>query len=284
MGNSQLVYEMSRMALCERDGDVVVIKVAMDESGVHDDSPVLTVGAYVARPKQWQEWTKRWNVAKRPIKVFRAVDCANFVGEFKGWTADRRDPLVIHLLDVLRESDLPGCVIGIQMDEFRKAIAGRADLLAIFGEPYAACFHWVAQTIINVAIEIGSEERIAFVHESNDYRQEALEAFAWIKRNGNPGRRIIGLQFADKQDYVPLQAADVLAYEGNKRIRDPERPERRPWQALNPDRRIIAQHYGRNNMGQLIDRLEKIRDGRFSEIDLGSGWNRAHFRLDRDVT
>jgi hypothetical protein len=41
-------------------------------------------------------------------------------------------------------------------------------------------------------------------------------------------------------------------------------------------------HYGRNNMNQLIDRLEKIRDGRFSEIDLGSSWNRAHFRLDRD--
>lgn len=59
MGNAQLVYEMSRMALCEADGNVIAIKVAMDESGVHDGSPVLTVAAYVARPEQWRNWTKR---------------------------------------------------------------------------------------------------------------------------------------------------------------------------------------------------------------------------------
>jgi hypothetical protein len=42
-------------------------------------------------------------------------------------------------------------------------------------------------------------------------------------------------------------------------------------------------HYGRENMPELIDRLEKIRDGRFNEIDRGASWNRAHFRIDRDV-
>jgi hypothetical protein len=87
---------------------------------------------------------------------------------------------------------------------------------------------------------------------------------------------IIGLQFAEKTDYVPLQAADILAYEGNKRLRDPSRPERRAWTALDPDKtRIFAAYYGRDNMAGLIDRLEKIRDGRFSEIDLGVGWKRA---------
>jgi hypothetical protein len=261
-----------------------MIKVAMDESGVHDDSPVLTVGAYVARPSQWQEWTRRWKVAKRPIKVFHAVDCANLTGEFKGWTPEQRDPLVIRLLDVLRESDIPSVVIGLHMDEFRKAMIGRDDLRAIFGSPYAACFQWVVQAIMNIAIELGSKERIAFIHESNDYHGEAQRSFAWVEKNGNPNRAVIGLQFADKRDYVPLQAGDVLAYEGNKRIRDPSRPERRPWQALNPDARILAAHYGRDNMGGLIDRLEKIRDGRFSEIDLGSSWRRAHFRPERDVT
>lgn len=78
---------------------------------------------------------------------------------------------------------------------------------------------------------------------------------------------------------MPLQAADALAYEGNKRFRDPSRQPRRSWLALNPDGRIIAAHYGRENMQELMDRLEKIRDGKFSEIDFGSGGNRAHFDL-----
>jgi hypothetical protein len=283
VGTPRLVYEISRMVLGEADGHVIVIKVAMDESGVHDDSPVLTVGAYVARPLQWQAWTRRWNVAKRPIKVFHAADCANLVGEFKGWDKGPRDTLVIRLLDVMEESDIPGVVIGLHMDEFRKAMIGRDDLREIFGTPYTACFHWVAQTIVNIANELGSLDRIGFVHECNDYQHEALESFSWIRRNGNPAARVIGIQFVGKQDYVPLQAADTLSYEGNKRMREPSRPPRRPWRRLNPDERIIAKHYGRENMADLIDRLEKIRDGRFSEIDLGSSWNRAHFRLDRDV-
>jgi hypothetical protein len=160
MGSARLVYEMSRFALAEAAGRVIVIKVPMDESGVHDDSPVLTVAAYLGRPSDWRSWTKRWNAAKRPIRVFHSTDCQNLRGEFKGWDEGRRDHLVIRLLDVMEEADLPGVVIGIQMDEFRKAMAARKDLLAIFGTPYVACFQWVVQTIINIATELGREERI----------------------------------------------------------------------------------------------------------------------------
>jgi hypothetical protein len=65
-----------------------------------------------------------------------------------------------------------------------------------------------------------------------------------------------------------------LAYEGNRRMRDPDRPERRPWKVLNPDRRIFAAQYGRNNMPELISRLEKVRDGKISEINLGAEWSK----------
>jgi len=253
MGAARLVYEMSRMVLGESSGKVVVIKVVMDESGVHEHSPVLTVAAYIGTPALWRDWTKRWNIAKRPIKVFHSVDCANLAGEFKGWTTERRDQLVIRLLDVLEATDLPGFVIGIHMDDFRKAMIGHDDLKTIFGTPYTAIFHWVVQAIINVADTMQNYDRIAFVHESNDYRHEALEAFDWIKRNGNPGgKRVVGLLYADKTDYVPLQAADILAYEGNKRMRDPSKPSRRPWLRLTANGGIRAACFDRLNMADLI--------------------------------
>jgi hypothetical protein len=78
---------------------------------------------------------------------------------------------------------------------------------------------------------------------------------------------------------VPLQAADVLAYEGNHRLRDLTAPDRRPWIALDPDNsRSLAAYYGKDNMVDLVTRLELIRDGRISEIDLGvdgPDWKRA---------
>jgi hypothetical protein len=36
----------------DEDGVVAVLSVYMDESGTHDGSPVVAVGAYVATPKQ----------------------------------------------------------------------------------------------------------------------------------------------------------------------------------------------------------------------------------------
>jgi hypothetical protein len=112
------------------------------------------------------------------------------------------------------------------------------------------------------------------VHENNDYQREALDAFNYVKHHGNPQGSKIDIRFGDKASYPPLQAADILAYEGNKRMRDPDRPERRPWKALNPDRRILAAHYGKANMHELVSRLEKIADGRIDEIELDVGWQR----------
>jgi hypothetical protein len=118
----------------------MVLKVYMDESGVHDDSPVVTVAAYVAAPRKWKEWIKRWEVAKRPINVFHATDAQNLRGEFDGWTEEKRDELVKRCLPVIAEADFPGIVIGIHLDEYRKALAGRDDLKVLVGAPYSACF------------------------------------------------------------------------------------------------------------------------------------------------
>ena len=266
------VWELSRAVLCDKDGWIAVIKVYMDESGVHDGSPVLTVSAYLGKPKEWRDWTKAWHVAKRPINVFHAVAAQNLQEEFKGWSESDRDALVIRLLPVIADADFPGIVIGLNIFEFEKAMTGHDDLRPLFGTPYAACFQWVVQVIMNLHRQTHSQERMAFVHEVNDYQGEALTAFAWVKQNAQLQDKVAGLLFGSKADYPPLQAADILAYEGNKRLRDVTRPERRPWKVLNPDGRILAAQYGKDNMPDLIDRLEKIRDGRFDEIDFGSGW------------
>jgi hypothetical protein len=101
-----------------------VIKVYMDETGIHDDAAVVAVAAYVSRPEHWLAWTKEWNNAKRPIKVFHATDCANFRGEFEGWDAEKRDRFVANLLSTLSAHELAGIVIGICLDDLNDALRG----------------------------------------------------------------------------------------------------------------------------------------------------------------
>jgi hypothetical protein len=51
----------------------VVLRVYLDESGVHDGSPIVTVAGYIGRPKEWRAWTSRWVRTLRPIKVYHAA-------------------------------------------------------------------------------------------------------------------------------------------------------------------------------------------------------------------
>jgi hypothetical protein len=94
-----------------------VLKTFMDETGTHDDATMVAVAGYIARPKHWRAWTKDWNRAKRPIKVFHSTDCANFHGEFAGWEKERRDRYVAQLLPVMPAHELAGIVIGVRLDD-----------------------------------------------------------------------------------------------------------------------------------------------------------------------
>jgi hypothetical protein len=242
----------------------------MDESGTHDNSPVVVVGAYVGKPSMWRDWTKEWNRTKKPINVFHAVDCANLVGEFKGWDKARRDAYCARLLPVIPRHNILGIAVGIQMDAFRREIAPYPELREMFGTPYTACFQWVIETLLEMLAEYNSEQRVAFFHECNDYQGEALKTLRYIQ-DERKGKNVITLAFGGKEDYVPLQAADVLAYEANHLLRDPKRKLRRSWQAIDPDEdnhRIRVRHYGEANMKDLISTL-----GAFRRRLLASGWD-----------
>jgi len=152
-------------------------------------------------------------------------------------------------------------------------MSGRDDLRPYFGTPYTACFHWLVQIVLSLAQGAENSERIAFYHETNQYRGEAVQSFRWIQENGNRGGNRISLTFGGKEDFIALQAADTLAYEANKRLRDNDRPDRTSWAALGATRFVTQ--YGAENMGELITILEQIRDGNTNSINPGSGWNRS---------
>lgn len=230
----------------------------MDESGVHSGASSVAVGAYFAKSCVWRNFTKEWNTAKRPIKVFHSTDCQHLRGEFKGWSKERRDDFVANLLRVIRDHHIAGLVIGIQMDDFRAALDNRPDLINAFGNPYGACVQWALSTVMQAAIDHNSDEPIQFVHEVNDYKGEALSVFDWLKSELRP-HNTVTLEFGGKSTYVPLQAADILAYEGSKFLRNPAGKPRRAWLALDPDRkRIVARRYGHENMPHLVSVLERM--------------------------
>jgi hypothetical protein len=252
-----------------------VLKIFMDETGIHAGATMVAVGGYVSKPKIWRTWTKDWNVHKRkvppgrqPIDVFHSTDCQNFRGEFKGWDKTERDAYVTWLLQVMRDHELAGIVIGINLHDLSTAMKEHPGLLEMFGEPYTACFQWAISIIVDYATKHGKGERMAFVHEVNDFKGEAMKAFEFVKKFRNPRAIPMTMAFGTKADYPPLQAADVLVYEGGKFLKNPT-GTRQAWPALDPHRkRIRAMRYAKDNMPELIQLLTAFRNKL-----LAQGWD-----------
>ena len=238
-----------------------MLKIAMDETGVHENAEMVAVAGYISRPAIWRDWTKAWNAAKKPIKIVHAVDCANFKNEFDGWDKDRRDAWVANLLPVIPAHELGGIIIGIHLKDFEAALKGHPELVEMFGTPYTACFQWAISIIMEIATEHSKRgERMAFVHEVNAYKGECFKAFEYVKDNLNPRNIWMSLSFAGKKEFPPLQAADILAYEGGKFLKNPTGTPRRAFTALDPDKtRIIARRYGKDNMPEFIRLLTDFR-------------------------
>jgi hypothetical protein len=259
MSSAQHVWELSRAILNEKDGAVVLLKAFMDESGTHDQSPVLTVGGYIGTAKEWRSFTKEWNRQLRPVKVYHSTDCQNLRGEFEGWSPTQRDAFVIRMLKVIRDANIGGVIVGIVMRDYEEAISKYPDL-QMLGRPYTTCFHWAIETVIQDLWRHNMHNRLAFIHEINDYQHEAVDAFNAIRGHYNPGNRMMSLAFGEKAEFVPLQAADIVVYECNKRLRDFKKPNRRALDAINPDeKRLRLRYLYKDNIPGVVDKIRRMQ-------------------------
>ena len=124
------VWELSRAALADRGGYISVLKAYLDESGVHNGSPVVTIAGYIGTPIAWKRWTRRWvkELQNAGITVYHAVDAQNRVNEFKNWTEDDVCELVKRLLPIIAGGEIGGIAIGMDLRSFEAATKDRDDL------------------------------------------------------------------------------------------------------------------------------------------------------------
>jgi hypothetical protein len=159
------------------------------------------------------------------------------------------------LLPVIMGNKIAGAVIALNKKEFREATEGKEELLKALGNPYTTCFHWLVQSLLEL-LKPNKKEALKLIHENNSYEKEATASFEFISKNANPNKVPMRLLFGGKREQMPLQTADILAYEAYKRFQDPSKLERKPWQILKP--KVVAVHIGKHNIGQMVQSLEEI--------------------------
>lgn len=195
---------------------------------------LFTLSCLMATPEEWRKiqnsWEKRFGSinaklaaqGRRLISRYHAADCSSRQGEFRGWSIEEQTDLTKSILRIVKTNPLN--VIAYS--------APLKDLVTVFPEhkddPIRPCYALLLKFLMVEFMcqieDIGkrgmdvSNVRLALVHDRCKYDGILLDAFnSMIADRTFRGKHLFStITPMSWQECMPLQLADLLAYENFK--------------------------------------------------------------------
>ncbi len=195
---------------------VLELTAYLDESGTHSGSEAVAVAGFLSTAPKWVEFAAQWQMALNDfgLDYFHMNKFANMVAPYDTWSEQERRARLSRLLNIIKAN--AGASIGIvfQKKAFELLFPERAT--AICGGPYglaaSACMIDMAENLQEIEVEA----RVAYVFESGSEGARQMGRVFQANLKDQERREKLGLssqRFENKRDFLPLQAADILAYE-----------------------------------------------------------------------
>jgi hypothetical protein len=213
-----------------------MIKVYLDESGIHEGATICTVAGYAAPWKKWKTvFVPGW---AKVLRKFGLEHCGfhgtNFFPrsgiDYRDWKEEDTVACFNALVNIVNAAELTpigGSVVTevfwrLNADERRYITGARYDEQTqkwlTSGAPKTPYHFPVQQAVVDSAGMASSTNKAHFVHDQHkQYAPLVLERFAQLKENLTERRDRLGdFVFSPRMEATPLQAADMMAYQATK--------------------------------------------------------------------
>lgn len=192
---------------------------SFDASGHESDQRYLVVAGFVSSQEHWSEFSRRWTerLRKDRIKLFHAAACENNTNEFWGWKDKTKEKLKLKedLIEIIHSCTYRMFVSTIEIETLGKLSRGNRQHYGL--RAYSLAGRTCAARVREWALSFNSRSVPELVFEEGDVGTKELEVRLLEDGFARPGFR----PKKDKQTkdgqivegFIPLQAADFLAYE-----------------------------------------------------------------------
>lgn len=252
-----------------------------DETGTHDmagmqpGSEVAAVVGYLSRKDDWAnfclEWQgilDRYNVEAFHMSEFAETNSADDPKwPYYRWSRDKMQSFINELVPVARDNTLIGVGGLVSVRDYDRLVP--AWLKAEVQHPYHFCFQLFFEAML-YALEMFSppmlpREQVAFFFgRQNEFKDRALLTYDITRAVKDFKNRMGSITFADNKTYIPLQAADLLAFRQRKVltriIEGTAAVSTGSWdEALESRHNLIMNYYDGNNLPIVIAGLEAAK-------------------------
>lgn len=245
---SQLNWIELRSALAYPRGDsekvFVMVKCAsflesyMDDAGSHNGAPVSVIAGYFGGHLRWEPFQNRWNnvLLKYGTKEFHAYkfwkrnDKRQRIGEYKGWSDEKANAYIDELLTIIEKNTrIFPFAVGVQNSEWDKQRMDNRRILSgasrkhPSGKPSKSMFLAFQRCVIRVANYCNPGIKAHYFYDDDHGKNSAWANICYSnlkdhfkERDADIHSSMGEITMADGDVAVPLQAADLLAYQTKK--------------------------------------------------------------------
>lgn len=218
-----------------------VFTAYIDDSGSRE-SNLFTLSCLVGWGSEWfwfeQAWVKLLEETNASLRAqnrtlltrYHAADCSSCLNEFKGWSRSEQIAFTQKIISIFRRHHMITISYTINLAAVKKEIP----------ETRKNTLRFAHLILLNhMMIEIGKRitkrkefrpnDRIALIHDRCAYNAAMLEMFDFARADPTfeCGKFFTTIAPMSWQDCVPLQPADLLAYENFKEVERQTSPRRR---------------------------------------------------------
>jgi hypothetical protein len=228
------------------NGRMAMMVAYCDESYRTDAPALFTITGVLSNSIEWFELGRRWRrmLVKHGLEKdgFHMSDCENATVHtpYEAMPRPERDAIQRDFLGIICDTPMGAAITALEATEFPKLKAliesqPHFDQRFVI-KPYYSAFQHTVATLSRVLddAKFVENERVAFTFDrTQEFSPIALKLYGDLQNDpGVPFRHRLGsIKFESRLAEVQLQAADVLAYEGMRYVRDVMLKKEKPrWQ------------------------------------------------------
>jgi hypothetical protein len=192
-----------------------MIRCFFDDSGKESDlnNPIVCIAGYLAVDQFWNMFTEGWNhqLLKNSMRWLHMADF--MVDKNLDWPTKRR--VLDGFINVIKAAQLIGFGVAIDADAWREV---PAEITRTEGNAQQFCFLRIMRMVIE-RLKAARENDFVTVYFDCDknFAPSRFQKFLGLREHSEDAKRYLkSFCVADPQSFLPLQAADLLAWQTRK--------------------------------------------------------------------
>lgn len=195
-----------------------MLQVWLDDSGKDGVSPVFVLAGYMSSVDLWVDFADKWEAELCRVPALGRLKAAEAFGlreEFMRWNAADRDARLMKFVPIIRQFSNSGIAFVVDHNPFNEIIKMAED--APFFTPQALSYFLALTSMLSLFKDtVGNRDSIDIVFDRDVVgRRFAEAAYTELFTRAPDLASLLARReprFEDDEDFMPLQAADLLTH------------------------------------------------------------------------